>query len=96
MQKGPDPSEDPALCAARQNVHARGVRGPLLEEMAEIILREIPSVALVVDVRLQKRQRIAAVRADVFERTGNGDHIRKMRDVGQETSDLRFRIDAGT
>src|SRR5207247_7098467 len=67
----------------------------LLEEMAEIILRVIPAVALVLDIGLQQRERITGFAAGVFERAGNRNDVLEMRDVGQKASDLRLGIDAG-
>src|SRR5207244_4797666 len=73
----------------------RVIRRTLLEELAEIVLRVVPAVALIVDVRLQQRERKAPLAAHIFERTGDGDDIGKMRDVGQKPADLRLGIDAG-
>ena len=67
----------------------------LLEELAEIVLRVVPAVALVVDVRLQQRERKAPLAARIFERTRDGNDIGKMRDVGQKAADFRLGVDAG-
>src|SRR5947207_9203305 len=70
-------------------------RRPLLEKVPEVVLRVIPAVALVLHMRLQQRQRVTSLGADVFERARDRNDIREVRNVGQETTDFRFGIDAG-
>src|SRR5947208_2073834 len=53
------------------------------------------AIALVIDMRLQQRERKTALVADVFQRAGDRNDMRKMRDIGQESADLRLGIDAG-